>query len=57
MDSGLQNDAEGSGKFTEKWPFKKDSHRVGGGKEVQDGGGISIPMTDSCWCMAETNTI
>ena len=29
---------------------------VGGGREVQ-GGNICIPMADSCWCMAETNTI
>ena len=27
------------------------------GREVQDGGGICIPVTDSCWCMTETNTI
>ena len=30
---------------------------VGGGREVQDGGDIRIPMTNSCWCMAEANTI
>ena len=30
---------------------------VGGEREVQEGGDICIPMTDSCWCMAETNTI
>lgn len=30
---------------------------VGGGTEVQEGGNICIPMTDSCWCKAETNTI
>ena len=28
---------------------------VGGGREVQGGGDICIPMADSCWCMAETN--
>ena len=28
-----------------------------GGREVQEGGYIHIPMTDSCWYMAETNTI
>ena len=27
------------------------------GREAQDGGGICIPVTDSCWCMTETNTI
>ena len=30
---------------------------VGGGKEVQEGDEICIPMADSCWCMPETNTI
>ena len=29
----------------------------GGGKEVQEGGDICIPMAYSCWCMAETITI
>ena len=27
-----------------------------GRKEVQEGGDICIPIADSCWCMAETNT-
>ena len=27
------------------------------GREIQGGGGICIPVTDSCWCMTETNTI
>ena len=31
--------------------------RVGGGKEVQEGGEKCILMADSCWCMPETNTI
>ena len=26
------------------------------GKEVQEGGDMCIPMADSCWCVAETNT-
>ena len=30
---------------------------AGGGREVQKGGGIRIPMADSCWYMAETYTI
>ena len=30
---------------------------VGGGKEVQEGENICIPMADSCWYMAETNKI
>ena len=30
---------------------------VGGGREVQERGNICISMADSCWCMAETNTI
>ena len=29
----------------------------GDGREVQEGGDICIPVADSCWCMAETNTI
>ena len=29
----------------------------GGGREFQEGGDIGIPMADSCWCLAETNTI
>ena len=30
--------------------------RVGGGREIQEGGAICIPMAVSCWCMAEINT-
>ena len=30
---------------------------VGGGREVQEGGDICIPMVDSCGCIAETNTL
>ena len=30
---------------------------VGSGKEIQEWGYIPIPMTDSCWYVAETNTI
>ena len=30
---------------------------VGGGREVQEVGVICILMADSCWCVAETNTI
>ena len=30
---------------------------VGGGKEVQEGGNICIPMADSCRYMAETITL
>ena len=30
---------------------------VGGGREVQEVGDICILMADSCWCVAETNTI
>ena len=30
---------------------------VGDGREVQETGDIGIPMADSCWCLAETNTI
>ena len=30
---------------------------VGGGREVQEGGDVCIPMTDSCGCMAETDAI
>ena len=28
---------------------------MGGGKKVQEGGRICIPMADSCRCVAETN--
>ena len=31
--------------------------RVGGGREVLEGGDICTPMADSYWCMAETNII
>ena len=41
---GLCNDLEG-------WDEE------GGGKEVSEGEDICIPMADSCWCLAETNTI
>ena len=30
---------------------------VGGGREVQEGLDMFIPMANSCWHMAETNTI
>ena len=30
---------------------------VGGGREVHKGGNVRIPMADSNWCTAETNTI
>ena len=30
---------------------------MGGGREVHEGGDIYVPMADSCWCVAETNTI
>ena len=33
---------------------EKDGVEIG--REVQEGGDICIPITDSCWCMAETNT-
>ena len=29
----------------------------GSGREGQEGGDICVPMTDSCGCMAESNTI
>ena len=29
----------------------------GGRCEVQEGGDTCIPVTDPCWCMAETNSI
>ena len=31
--------------------------RVGGAREAQEGGDICVPMTDSCWCIAEISTI
>ena len=30
---------------------------VGDGREAQEGGGVCIPEAESCWCMAETNTV
>ena len=30
---------------------------VGGGREVQHGVGLGIPMAGSHWCIAETNII
>ena len=30
---------------------------VGGGREVQEGWDMCIPVADSCWYMAETNTV
>ena len=30
---------------------------VGGERKVKDGGDTCLPMTDSCWCMTEANTI
>ena len=30
---------------------------VGGGREVQKGGDICIPMADSCWRLTENNKI
>ena len=29
---------------------------VGGGREFQEAGGMCIPVTDSCRCVAETTT-
>ena len=30
---------------------------VGGGREIQEGGDICIPMADSCQCMAKPTII
>ena len=30
---------------------------VGGGREIEGGGDTCIPVTDSCWCIVEANTI
>ena len=29
----------------------------GDGREIQEGGDISTPMADSCWCLTENNKI
>ena len=29
---------------------------MGSGREGQEGGDMCVPLADSCWCMAETNT-
>ena len=39
------------------WDNIEGCDGAGGGQEVQEGGDICIPMTDSHQCMAETNTI
>ena len=31
--------------------------RVGGGREAQEGRDMCIPLADSCWYIAETNTV
>ena len=30
---------------------------VGEGSGIQEGGDLDIPVADSCWCVAEANTI
>ena len=30
---------------------------VGGGRDVQEGGSIWIPVADSCWCSVEASII
>ena len=35
----------------------EESDGVGGGREVQEGGYICIPMANSCWGMAEIKPI
>ena len=30
---------------------------VGDEREVQEGGDTYVPVADSCWCMAEANTM
>ena len=37
------------------WDNIEGCDGAGGGQEVQEGGDICIPMTDSFWCMAEAN--
>ena len=32
-------------------------HELGGGKDIQEGGHICIPMADPCWYMAETERV
>ena len=34
-----------------------DLHGVGDGRGFQEEGDVRIPVADSCWCMAEANTI
>ena len=52
--------------LSEKWMIKKKTHlrmesrksdAAGSGREVQEGGDIRIPLANSCWSTAETNTI
>ena len=37
--------------YLEVWDAVRD------GREILEGGGTCTPMVDSCWCMAEANTI
>ena len=39
------------------WLGQAHMVRVGGRSKVQEGGDVHIPMSDSSWYMAETNTI
>ena len=39
------------------WDNLEGWDAVGGRREGQEGGDISIPVADSCWCTAETSTI
>ena len=47
-------DQQGSPSYWLYWTkVTKETVRVGSGREVQEEGNICMPMTDSCWCMAE----
>ena len=43
------------------YPFYKiqpgEGDGEGGGRDVQVGGDMGKPMTESCWCLVETNRI
>ena len=46
-----------TGKVNHSNVVAKGNIGVGGGRGAQEGGDIYIPMTNSCWCLAENNII
>ena len=36
---------------------RREDYGLGGGREVQEGGDICMPMVDSCWYVAGTTIL